>query len=454
VIAQEGDVLAGKYRVDRVLGMGGMGVVVAAYHLQLDTKVAIKFMLPEALVNQDAVARFTREAKAAVRIKGEHVARVLDVGTLDNGAPFMVMEYLEGVDLAAWLAQNGRLPFEQAVEFVLQACEALAEAHSLGIVHRDLKPANLFVSRRADRSWGVKVLDFGISKMGGPNASGEMTRTDVSMGSPYYMSPEQLQSARDVDARADIWALGVILYELISGKAAFQAETLPSVVLKIMSVTPDSLTSLRPDVPAELEAAIFRCLEKDREQRYANVAELAAAIARFGSPSARASLDRISGIMQASGLSRSSPTFPTMFELSEGQVVAGTGRPWAKTESLEKKGKVAVVANALAIVLGVAAVAWFMTRTTSQAPNVATSGAPSATDPAPVIQARVPSSPSSQAVTPEPVLELTPPPPPSPPPSAKPRAPRTPANVSPAAKAAPTNKPAPPLPERSLLDDR
>src|SRR6478735_12111108 len=161
--AREGDVLAGKYRVDKVLGVGGMGVVVAAHHIHLDDRVAIKFLLPETLGNSDAVMRFAREARAAVKIKSEHVARVTDVGTMENGAPYMVMEYLEGADLSSWIRERRQLPFEQAIDFILQACEALAEAHALGIVHRDLKPANLFIARRADGTALVKVIDFGIS---------------------------------------------------------------------------------------------------------------------------------------------------------------------------------------------------------------------------------------------------------------------------------------------------
>jgi eukaryotic-like serine/threonine-protein kinase len=205
---REGDILAGKYRVERVLGIGGMGVVVAAHHLQLDEKVALKFLLPEALGNSEAVARFAREARAAVKIKSEHVARVIDVGTLPNGAPYMVMEYLDGGDLAAWLQERGPLPIEQAVEFVLQACVAVADAHALGIIHRDLKPANLFCVRRSDGQLSIKVLDFGISKMtpfggSGPSA---MTHTSALMGSPLYMSPEQMRSAKDTNPRTDIWA--------------------------------------------------------------------------------------------------------------------------------------------------------------------------------------------------------------------------------------------------------
>src|SRR5580700_416889 len=193
---QPGDVLAGKYKVERVLGAGGMGVVVAAHHLQLDEKIALKFLLPEALGDAEAVARFAREARNACKIKSEHVARVTDVGTLPNGAPYMVMEYLEGGDLAAWIKQRGALPIEQAVEFVLQACVAVADAHALGIVHRDLKPANLFCVRRSDGQLSIKVLDFGISKLAdgvGPGSMA-MTKTSALMGSPLYMSPEQMRS--------------------------------------------------------------------------------------------------------------------------------------------------------------------------------------------------------------------------------------------------------------------
>src|ERR1700760_4922495 len=191
---REGDVLAGKFRIERVLGRGGMGVVVAATHIQLEERVALKFLLPEALGNGEAVARFAREARAAVKIKSEHVARVSDVGTLDSGSPYMVMEYLEGQDLADWVRHSGAMRPADAVEFVLQACEAIAEAHALGIVHRDLKPANLFVTRRVDGSPCVKVLDFGISKLTTPGSTSDMgmTRTSTVMGSPLYMSPEQM----------------------------------------------------------------------------------------------------------------------------------------------------------------------------------------------------------------------------------------------------------------------
>jgi len=235
---QEGDILADKYRIERVLGAGGMGMVVAAHHLQLDERVAIKLLLPQTLANAEAVARFAREARAAVKIKSEHVARMIDVSSLPDGAPYLVMEYLDGEDLAHWVSTRGALPIELAVELVLQACEALAEAHSLGIVHRDLKPANLFCIRRADGLLSIKVLDFGISKVTALSASGPemgMTKTSSVMGSPLYMPPEQMKSARDADTRSDIWAIGAILYELVTARTPFKAESFAELVLKVAS---------------------------------------------------------------------------------------------------------------------------------------------------------------------------------------------------------------------------
>ncbi len=333
-----GDVLAGKYRVERVLGVGGMGVVVAAHHVQLDTKIALKFLLPSMLSNREAVARFSREARAAVRIMSEHVARVIDVGTLENGAPYMVMEYLEGGDLAAWLQQRGPLPIEQAVEFVLHACVAIAEAHGLGIVHRDLKPANLFCIRRSDGQLSVKVLDFGISKVSelsrGSEPSGmSVTKTSALMGSPLYMSPEQMQSAKGVDAQTDIWALGVILYELLTGHVPFDGEAVPEVAIKVAMQPPTPLRGFRPEVPVALEAVVLKCLEKDRLNRYPNVAELAIALAEFAPKRARASIERITNTIQASGLSVSALAMPPspLAQRTATAISAGTMSPVGHT---------------------------------------------------------------------------------------------------------------------------
>ena len=292
---QPGEVLAGKYRVERVLGVGAMGVIVAAHHLQLDEKVALKFLRHK---GAEALARFEREARAAVKIKSEHVARVIDVGRLETGAPYMVMEYLEGSDLDVVLREHGPLPVEQAAEFVLQACEAIAEAHGLGIVHRDLKPANLFCVTRADGLLSVKVLDFGISKitqmMGGPGGEvTNITRTSVIVGSPIYMSPEQLRSSKQTDARSDIWALGVILFELVTGQSPFDAENALLLAVAIGSQPPQSLRAIRPEVPEAFERVVLRCLEKDRDLRFQNVGELAMALREFVPQRAWGSVDRV-----------------------------------------------------------------------------------------------------------------------------------------------------------------
>jgi len=292
-----GDILAGKYRVEQVLGVGGMGVVVAAHHLHLDERVAIKFLLPEvARQGGEPVARFMREARAAAKIRSEHVGRVTDVGALDDGTPFLVMEYLEGSDLSKILEQGGPLAVEDALDYVLQACEALAEAHAIGIVHRDLKPANLFLARRADGSPCIKVLDFGISKMN--DIRGDMTRTRATLGSPLYMSPEQLVSTGDVDARADLWSLGVILFELLTGKLPYEAETMPQLVAQVLQNAPARLRSLRADISVELDAVVMRCLQP-ATMRFQNIAELAGALAPFAPARAHISIQRVTRLFGA-----------------------------------------------------------------------------------------------------------------------------------------------------------
>jgi len=298
---REGEVLAGRYRIERILGAGGMGVVTQARHLQLDSRVAIKFLLPALLDKPGAVARFAREARAASKIANEHVARVFDVATLESGVPYMVMEYLEGTDLSKWLAQRGPLAIEQAVDFVLQACVAVADAHELGIIHRDLKPANLFCVRRSDGEFLIKVLDFGISKVADFGAVGSgATQTNALMGSPYYMSPEQMRSSKDVDARTDIWSLGVILFELLTGAVPFSGESFGDILLSVATLAPRSVREARRDVPEELEGIIVQCLQKDRTARYANVAALARALLPVGSKRARISVERIAGISAGS----------------------------------------------------------------------------------------------------------------------------------------------------------
>jgi serine/threonine-protein kinase len=301
-----GDVLDGKYRIDGVLGAGGAGVVVAAHHLPLAERVAIKFLHADALPNPDAVNRFGREARAAVRIKSEHVARVLDVGTFENGTSYIVMEHLEGRDMRAWLEEHGAMPVPQAVTFVLQACEAIAEAHALGIIHRDLKPANLYIIRRPDGELSIKVLDFGISKVTrniGATADLSLTKTMAVIGSPLYMSPEQMKSARNVDARSDIWSLGVVLFEAVAGAPPFEGETIADICVSVATESTPALLEARGDIPPGFETVVARCLEKDPAQRYQTVAELALALGPYAPERAQESVRRVCGTIQSAGLS-------------------------------------------------------------------------------------------------------------------------------------------------------
>ena len=309
-----GTVLAAKYRVERLLGEGGMGWVVVATHLQLEQRVALKFMrASQARDTSDAIPRFLREARAAARIQSEHVARVMDVGTLENGAPYLVMEYLEGQDLESLLRSQGALPQEVVIEYMLQACEGLGEAHAAGIVHRDLKPANLFLARRSDGSVRVKLLDFGISKLANPHGVPEaaMTNTQALMGSPLYMAPEQMRSSKNVDGRADIWSMGVILYEMLGGRAPFDGETLPIVCARIMTEPPSPLRSVRPEVPEELEALVHKCLDKEPQQRFQDVASLAQALAAFAKPEGRAAAERIARVARASAVGAADNAAPS-----------------------------------------------------------------------------------------------------------------------------------------------
>lgn len=371
----EGQILAGKYRVDRVLGEGGMGVVVAATDIQLERRVAIKFLLPEYAQHHEASIRFMREARAAVKIQSEHIARVIDVSEMDNGSPYMVMEYLEGGDLSQIIQAQGPLAVSDAVFYVLQASDAIAEAHSYGIVHRDLKPANLFLAKQPDGSSKVKVLDFGISKktvVGGGMEDASLTRTSSMMGSPLYMSPEQMRSTKDVDARTDIWALGVILHELLTAQPPFDAESIPELSARILLDSPTPIT--RPDVPEQLKQVILRSLAKDPNARYPSVAEFSMALAEFAPARARSNVERISRILTAAGLSKSQLTYPasippasalgaTKIELpvqarsNSLRAHAGTVADFTKTQSPEVRsasgmGKWLIAGSASVVLLG------------------------------------------------------------------------------------------------------
>jgi serine/threonine-protein kinase len=276
------DVIAGKYRVEGIIGSGGMGLVVSAKHIAMGSRVAIKLLrLEDEADPKGAISRFVREARAIARIQSDHVVRVIDVAALPDGTPYMVMEYLEGRDLKHLIAERDQLPIPEAIGYVLQACEGLAEAHAAGVIHRDLKPSNLFLAEKANRPPYVKVLDFGIAKLLPRPGEVAATTTASLMGSPLYMAPEQMKSSGDIDARVDVWSLGLILYELLAGDPAFGGSTIPEVCMNVMSADPLPISRYRSDVPRELEEIIVKALSKNRDHRYPTMGELARALEKF-----------------------------------------------------------------------------------------------------------------------------------------------------------------------------
>jgi serine/threonine-protein kinase len=298
--APVGSVIAGKYRVERVLGAGAMGIVLAARHLELDELVAIKFIRRAMHTLPDVVGRFAREAKACARLQSDHIAKVLDVGISPSIGPYIVMEYLQGKDLARLLRESGPQPVRRAAEYIMQACEALALAHATGITHRDIKPENLFLTRRGELEI-IKVLDFGISKttlVGGVfGGQVKLTQTSSLMGTPLYMSPEQIRATHEVDHRTDIWSLGVVLFELLTGRTAFPGETVTQVCALVLEAKTPRLGDHCQGAPAELDHVIERCLMKDPKDRYQSAAALAQALLPFAPSRARLHAERANSVL-------------------------------------------------------------------------------------------------------------------------------------------------------------
>jgi serine/threonine protein kinase len=300
-----GSVVAEKFRLDEVVGSGGMGVVFKAWHLELEEHVALKFLLPSRAADRELRQRFALEAKAAAKLRGEHVVRVHDVGTLHGDVPYIVMEYLEGRTVGAMLRERGPLPVELACELTIQACEALAEAHARGIVHRDVKPENLVVTLGHDETPLLRMVDFGISKVALALDPGRTNPGGTVLGTPYYMSPEQLDGVVDVDGRTDIWSLGAVLFEMLAGRKPFSGQSFAALASEILTQPPRQLRKLRFDAPEELEAVVSRCLAKRPGDRFATVAELAAALEPFAPVEARAVAERAVRIVASGAAMRS-----------------------------------------------------------------------------------------------------------------------------------------------------
>lgn len=352
-LPQPGDVVDSKYAIVRTVGRGGMGLVYEARHLKLQQRVAIKFLKEELVGNAESIARFDREARAAARLSSPHAARIYDVDATPDGVPFIVMEYLEGHDLAAELVQRGgNLPVDEAVDWILQACSAMAEAHAASIVHRDLKPSNLFACESASGGPVVKVLDFGISKIT-VDLDENLTSNTTVLGTPHYMSPEQV-TAGGVDGRSDIWALSVILYRAITGQFPFQAPNATALAVSIATEPPIPILERTPTLPPALAAAIMRGIAKSKDDRHPTVQALAHVIAPFGSGRFAAP----AGPGQTPAVARSSPRMHLELAAAAAHTpaasaaesdMAETRSTWGKTEPGAPRGPGRVVAAALAL---------------------------------------------------------------------------------------------------------
>jgi serine/threonine-protein kinase len=434
-----GAVIAGKYRIERLLGEGGMGTVVAATHLVLGTPVALKLLHPDMAKQQGVVDRFLREARASAALRGDHVCRVSDVGVTDEGIPYIVMELLEGRDLNQTVKHDGPLPPHVVADFTMQACLGLAEAHAAGIVHRDIKPGNLFMAMRPDGSTSIKVLDFGVAKApeGGDFS---LTRTATVMGSPGYMSPEQLKSSKDVDSRSDLWSLGVVMYELVTGKQPFHGETITELALRVAMDPTPPLGS----VPRPFADVVARCLEKDPARRYPDVAALANALAPMLGPSG---FDRAKAVQRVlygtRGMApiqmQSSPSAPTTLGSSTGSVMSSpTARSWKLPALIGAAVAGGVIAVIVATSGGKASKETHVQAPAAAAPTATPTPSPSPTPspaaaPAPVAATPTPAAdtpkPAPAADTPKPAPVAATPKPapvaatPAPAPVAKPKAP-------------------------------
>jgi tRNA A-37 threonylcarbamoyl transferase component Bud32 len=380
-----GTILGEKYRVEGMIGQGGMAIVVMARHIELGQHVAIKLLPAAYHKDSELVARFMREAQAAVRLRSEHVVKVSDVGRQQNGGPYMVMELLSGEDLARVISR-GPLAIEFAIECILQVCEAVAEAHSMGIVHRDLKPKNLFLLPGHGERPFVKVLDFGLAKhVSLMNDTAALTATTAVLGSPHYMSPEQMRASKNVDTRTDIWALGVCLFELLTGEPPFPGETVAVVCAQVLKQPPVPLTRFLPNAPPGLAQAIDRCLQKDPAERFLSVVELARALDPFAPPRAKGAADRIAKVLRAAPTVQLSTVTPYGQQPHHPQVAVGRDTVTGATLDSDPRVRTArllipiiVVGSTLLVAAAAILLAIFLRRPRAEIVWPATSPLPSA----------------------------------------------------------------------------
>jgi len=368
VLPKQGDVLDGKYRVDRVLGEGGMGVVYEAFHLRLRQRVAIKVLRPAILAQPEFVARFEREARAAATLESPNVAKVLDVDTTEAGLTYMVIEYLEGNDLGDEIARRGRLPIQEAVAWVMEACVPIAEAHACGIIHRDLKPSNLFLAKKGSERV-LKLLDFGISKVLA-ESDAKSTSSFATLGTPHYMSPEHVRNSSDVDRRSDIWSLGVILYELLTGTEPFPGDPARVIAAIVTDPVPPP-RSKRDDIPEELEDVIMRALAKDPRDRFSDVRALSVALSPFAPEMELVALT-------PSARMRAAPSPPR----SDAPVAAPSPRDVPTMVAPKPRGARWLVSAAAVFVFVAGIISWWGIRASaSERPTLATSGRATLVDP-------------------------------------------------------------------------
>jgi tRNA A-37 threonylcarbamoyl transferase component Bud32 len=310
-----GAVLDGRFVVEGLLGRGGMGCVVLARHRELGELRAIKLLRHDRALNQRARSRLAREARAAARIRSAHVVRVFDVVVSEEESvfPYIVMEHLVGETLAARLGRE-RLSVPSVGRIVIEACEALAEAHAYGTVHRDLKPSNLFLTSTADRNDFVKVLDFGIAKTDEVRFDLGCTESHTLLATPAYASPEQLRASKDVDPRSDIWSLGVIIYQCLTGRLPFEDGTLAETSSRILRDPPSPLRQHCPEAPVEIEQLLARCLEKERKARLPSARALVEALAPFAPQAAASCLTYIDGLVPVPEVVTQRPASPDLPE--------------------------------------------------------------------------------------------------------------------------------------------